>query len=138
MTYLLKFDGGATPNPGKAAGAAVLFFNNKKLHEKAFFIQHATNNEAEYSGLITGLELCSELDIKKVKIVGDSLLVINQLTSKWKCAKDSLIPYRDKCLKLLKNFDYKIEHVLREFNKEPDQLSDLCIQLEEDIDQFYV
>ena len=138
MTYLLKFDGGATPNPGKAAGSAVLFFNGKKSYEKAFFIKHATNNEAEYTGLITGLELCSELGIKKLKIVGDSLLVVNQITSKWKCTKDSLIPYRDECLKMLKNFDYKIEHVLREFNKEPDQLSDLCIQLEEDIDQFYV
>lgn len=138
MTYLLKFDGGATPNPGKAAGAAVLFLNDKKLHEKATFIQHATNNEAEYTGLIAGLELCSELDIKKIKIVGDSLLVVNQITRKWKCTKDNLSPLYNKCLKLLKHMDYKIEHVLREYNKEPDQLSDLCISLEEDIDQFYI
>jgi ribonuclease HI len=139
MSYLLQFDGGATPNPGKAAGAAVLLFNGDISHERAVFLNHATNNEAEYMGLIVGLEMCLELQIKNINVTGDSMLIINQMNGKWKCSKEHLRPYYDKCLKLLNKFQcVSIKHVLRAFNKNADALSDLCISLEEDIDQFYI
>uniref|UniRef100_A0A6C0HEQ5 RNase H type-1 domain-containing protein n=1 Tax=viral metagenome TaxID=1070528 RepID=A0A6C0HEQ5_9ZZZZ len=139
MSYLLQFDGGAVPNPGKAAGAAVLFFNGELIHERAKYLEHATNNEAEYTGLIVGLELCLELNIKNLKITGDSMLIINQMNGKWKCSKEHLRPYYDHCLKLLSQLNsVSVSHVLREFNKNADALSDRCISLQEDIDQFYL
>jgi ribonuclease HI len=139
MSYLLQFDGGAVPNPGKASGAAVLFYNGELIHERATFLSHATNNEAEYMGLINGLELCLELNVKTLKVTGDSMLIINQMNGKWKCSKEHLRPYYDKCLKLLSQFNsVSVSHVLRAFNKNADSLSDRCIILEEDIEQFYL
>lgn len=85
-----------------------------------------TNNIAEYSGLLNGL-----LEIQKnfiepisLKIQGDSLLVINQITNKWKIKNKKLLTLHLQIQELLKTFyKYDCSHVLREFNKIADKLS---------------
>ncbi|NDB86194.1 MAG: hypothetical protein EB127_26385, partial [Alphaproteobacteria bacterium] len=56
--YLLQFDGLAEPNPGISTGGAVVFspISRKVVFERGEFIDFATNNQAEYTGLVIGLQ----------------------------------------------------------------------------------
>ena len=138
-TYSFYFDGGSRPNPGKGAGACVLFKNSEIYHERATYLPSTTNNMAEYTGLLNGLELCLELGIKDITIKGDSLLIINQVNNVWKCTNGPLKEIYKKCMKCIKQFNtISISHVLRQYNKDADALSTLCIMSEESIDQFYL
>ena len=94
---------------------------------------------AEYTGLLNGLELCLELGIKDITIKGDSLLIINQVNNVWKCTNGPLKEIYKKCMSCIKQFNtISISHVLRQYNKDADALSTLCIMSEESIDQFYL
>ncbi|KAI0494874.1 hypothetical protein KFK09_025020 [Dendrobium nobile] len=60
-----------------------------------------TNNEAEYEALIVGLELAVQMSIVRVKIFGDSQLIINQVAGIFKVLKPELLPYHDRAMELL-------------------------------------
>jgi ribonuclease HI len=86
-----------------------------------------TNNEAKYEPLIAGLELSLELEIKVVRIFGDSQLIINQITDEYKVLKPELIQYHQKAMKLMKKISYvSIEKVTRAVNGEADALAKLA------------
>lgn len=63
-----------------------------------------TNNQAKYKALIQGLMILKNLEVKFLKILGDSQLVINQALGDYKCLSLTLIPYKDKVEQLLKTF----------------------------------
>jgi len=73
---ILYFDGGSRGNPGRAAGAAVIVLAEGNSLTTTRYMERATNNEAEYTGLIIGLEKAQELGLKSLEIRGDSQLVI--------------------------------------------------------------
>jgi len=76
----IYFDGGCyLSNPGAAAGAAVLIPPTGERIIASKFLESATNNVAEYTGLIAGLEKALELDFRQVHVFGDSQLVVNQV-----------------------------------------------------------
>jgi ribonuclease HI len=88
---LLQFDGLSYPNPGISTSGAVLFdHNNKVIFEVGEYIGFATNNQAEYNGLIIGLQRALELNIKNILIEGDSKLIIYQSAGKWKVNNEDL------------------------------------------------
>ncbi|XP_020675309.2 uncharacterized protein LOC110094419, partial [Dendrobium catenatum] len=60
-----------------------------------------TNNEDEYEALIVGLELDIQMSIVRVKIFGDSQLIINQVAGIFKVLKPELLPYHDRAMELL-------------------------------------
>ena len=71
--YELYFDGGTVPNPGVGGGGAVLYKDKIETHAISVFVgENETNNTCEYTGLIKGLELAIENNIKDLKIKGDS------------------------------------------------------------------
>lgn len=124
--YKLQFDGGAVPNPGRACGAFVLFSPESRVIMKgAMYLEKATNNQAEYTGLLYGLEKTSSMNIKNIAIEGDSMLVIKQAADEWKVRNTSLISYHTKIKELLKEFDtVYIKHISREMNSIADSLAD--------------
>ena len=80
-------DGGSRGNPGPAAYGTVVIevATQKVIIEKAGYLGVATNNWAEYNGLIAGLKLVAELDEKAVVEVRlDSKLVVEQMSGRWK------------------------------------------------------
>ena len=83
-----------------------------------------TNNEAEYEGLLHGLQACRELTAKEIKVFGDSKLVAKQIMKEWKISKPHIQRFVDQAYELLARFSsFTIEHVLREDNKEADRLA---------------
>ena len=83
--YLLKFDGCSKGNPGLAGAGAVIYHDNKEIWYDSFFVgEKFTNNHAEYAGLILGLQQAKDMEIKSLRIEGDSQLVINQMKGIYK------------------------------------------------------
>jgi ribonuclease HI len=129
IEYLLQFDGCSKGNPGKAGSGAVIYKNKTELWGKSLFVGNKnTNNEAEYTGLIIGLEEAIDMGIKNLCVEGDSLLVINQMTGKYKVKSENLILLYNKAKELEREFDVIIyNHIYRNLNKRADELSNLAL-----------
>jgi ribonuclease H / adenosylcobalamin/alpha-ribazole phosphatase len=85
--FIVEADGGSRSNPGEAAFGAVVFDGDTRevVAERGERIGIASNNVAEYSGLIAGLEAVRELDPEaQVEVRMDSKLVVEQMSGRWK------------------------------------------------------
>ena len=143
--YLLKFDGGANPNPGPTSGGAVIFEplneTNKrvKIIDIGLFLKTGTNNIGEYNGLKIGLEEAIRNNIKNLVIHGDSKLVVYQVNKKWKINNEYIKSIHDEIMTLLNRFDnIAIKHVYRENNIESDAICNEVLSLEHDIYRKYL
>ena len=127
--FKLMFDGGSRGNPGLSGAGAVLYHLDDEIWCDSFFVGvNATNNHAEYAGLIMGLQHAKDLNIKCLKVEGDSLLVINQMKGIYNCNSDNLIELFHKAKELETNFEkINYQHVDRKFNKRADQLSNIAV-----------
>jgi probable phosphoglycerate mutase len=87
----LSTDGGARGNPGPAAFAYVLETDDGTvLAAHGETIGVATNNVAEYSGLIAGLEKALELGLREVDVVSDSELMVKQMRGEYRVKNETL------------------------------------------------
>ncbi|MFM8869217.1 MAG: reverse transcriptase-like protein [Candidatus Nanopelagicus sp.] len=83
--FVITADGGSRGNPGPAAFGAVVYDNEKVVKEIGAAIGVASNNVAEYQGLIAGLKAANEIDPAATILVKmDSKLVIEQMSGRWK------------------------------------------------------
>lgn len=122
--YILMFDGGSRGNPGTAGAGFVIYKNDVELFAGCAPLGHATNNFAEYKGLELGLQYAIDNNIKTLAIKGDSKLVLNQVTNKWKVKALTLQEVCRNCKKLLHKLDkYTVEHVRRKYNKRADEMA---------------
>jgi ribonuclease H / adenosylcobalamin/alpha-ribazole phosphatase len=118
-------DGGARGNPGPACyGAVVTTPGGQVLAEVAEGIGWATNNVAEYRGVIAGLQRAAALGAHRVRVRADSLLVVNQQKGLWKVKNADLRPLSEETKRLARGFDRVVwEHVPRERNRRADALA---------------
>jgi len=124
QAYTAAFDGGATPNPGEMKiGGWIRDPEGNRIYAYTEEIGHGTNNEAEYSSLVKLMEEVKKRGIKKIHIHGDSALVVNQVTGKWKTKDPRMKVLRAKVCSTAEGIDYHLEHVLRKFNSEADALT---------------
>ena len=130
-------DGASSGNPGKSGIGVVINVasNNsqqpgkKKKYKISEYIGTATNNVAEYSALIKGLEKAKSLGLKKMKIYLDSELLVRQINGIYKVKNKNLMDLWIQANSILKAFDeYEIIHVRRELNKEADALATEAVQ----------
>jgi ribonuclease HI len=130
FNYRMNFDGCSKGNPGLAGAGAVLYYDDEEILCESLFVgEKTTNNHSEYSGLILGLQMAIELNIKNLLVQGDSLLVINQMTNTYKCYSPNLIDLYNKAKELEMKFDSILyQHVLRKFNKRADVLSNMGLE----------
>jgi ribonuclease HI len=122
-------DGGSRGNPGPAAGGAVLVAEDGTvLEEVAVFLGRATNNVAEWHGLLRGLEVALARGVRRLAIRLDSELVVRQLTGVYRVKHPDLIPLHAKARRLLVQFaEVHIGHVPRARNKLADAAVNRCL-----------
>lgn len=126
MRVVVEADGGARGNPGPAGWGALVrdAATGAVLAERAEAIGTATNNVAEYGGLIAGLEAAADLGAQQVEIRMDSKLVIEQMAGRWKIKHPGLRPLAARAAELVHRFDQVTwQWVPRERNRDADRLA---------------
>jgi ribonuclease HI len=117
-------DGGARGNPGPAAYGFVLESEDGTvLAAEGEAIGTATNNVAEYSGLIAGLQKAVELHVPEVEVVSDSELMVKQMRGEYRVKNEALRELYDEATALARrvgNVEYR--HVRRAHNELADKL----------------
>lgn len=121
---VLYSDGGSRGNPGRAACAAVLCDESgEEIISRTEMLGTATNNVAEYRGVILALELARELAVPEVLVRMDSELVAKQLKGAYKVKHPALKPLHEQAKMLLSAFTRsRIEHIPRGENARADEL----------------
>ncbi|MDQ3263273.1 MAG: ribonuclease HI family protein [Myxococcota bacterium] len=122
-------DGAARGNPGPSGAGAVLVAPNGQVVERlGKYLGVQTNNFAEYTALILGLQRAYELGVDEVEVFADSELIIRQLSGRYQVKSSSLRPLYEQALKLLNEFSrVKLVHVPREMNAAADEMSNKAI-----------
>ena len=124
MKGRLFTDGGARGNPGPAAYAYVLEDEDGEVvaaHGQAIGV--ATNNVAEYSALIAGLEKAVELGVDELDVISDSELMVKQMRGEYRVKNDALRELSLRAGRLGRELGaIRYTAVRREHNKLADQL----------------
>ena len=123
--YTLMFDGGSTGNPGPSGSGSVLYENDEEIWCDSHYIgDRETNNTAEYTGLIRGLEEIVDRGITRIVIKGDSQLIIKQMKGEYKVSSAHLQILHRTATNLANKIDsIEWKHIPREQNKRADALS---------------
>jgi len=125
VAFKIYTDGGARGNPGPA-GIGVVLQDPKGaiLEEVARGIGWATNNVAEYQGLIEGLRLARRHGVALLKVYMDSTLVVQQMRGLFKVKHPGLRPLHETAKGLIREFEsVAFQAVPREQNTEADRLT---------------
>lgn len=122
-------DGGSRGNPGKAACACVLFDNGDNLVTfDAKLLGEATNNEAEYHGILLGLKVTRKHNPKSLECYLDSELVVKQLNNEYKVKDSKMKDLKNLVDKEIKKFStVSFIHVKRSDNSHADKLLNLIL-----------
>lgn len=127
-------DGGSRGNPGQAACAFSVQFDNVELFYQSRFLGVMTNNEAEYWGLISSVEFVLDQSSRSTLPHNytwslDSKLVVEQTLGNWKVKEARLRPLVKKAQDLLSQLsgEFTLQHIPREKNARADQLVNECL-----------
>jgi ribonuclease HI len=124
VKLVVHVDGGARGNPGPAAAAAVLSTPDGDVVDEAHeYLGVATNNVAEYRGLLLGLQRARALGADEVEVVNDSELVAKQVNGLYKVKHPDMRPLHAESLAALQSFArWSIRSVPRAENAAADAL----------------
>jgi ribonuclease HI len=129
MEIIVQTDGGARGNPGPAGtGVVVKTVDGEVLHTAATFLGTKTNNEAEYTALLsslTWLKTHLPADTTQITYQLDSKLVIEQIQKHWKIKEPRLQEFATECWALLKQLNCPVtfQYIPRALNAVADQLA---------------
>ena len=126
LHVIVEADGGSRGNPGPAGYGAVVrdADSGQVLREAAAGIGVASNNVAEYRGLIAGLEAARDLGAADVDVRMDSLLVVNQMSGLWKIKHEAMKPLASQAAALVRDIgSVRFRHIPREQNGHADRLA---------------
>jgi ribonuclease HI len=118
MTIVAYFDGAATPNPGGMTVKFCVFDQHGNLLDKAVTpVGLGSNNLAEYLSLIALLNCLEKIGADEVTIRGDSRLIIEQVSGRWKVKEESFKPLCKKARGILEKYTgWKLQWCPREEN----------------------
>ncbi|WP_326811789.1 bifunctional RNase H/acid phosphatase [Streptomyces scopuliridis] len=124
--FIVEADGGSRGNPGPAGYGAVVLDGRtgEPLAEAAEYIGIATNNVAEYKGLIAGLNAAKALDpAAGIRVRMDSKLVVEQMSGRWKIKHPDMKPLAAEAARIFPAGQVTYEWIPRERNKHADRLA---------------
>lgn len=115
---IVNTDGGARGNPGPSAIGVVISTPDGTVVESfGRYIGETTNNQAEYQGVLAGVEAVAKYQPTTVKFVADSELVVKQLNGIYKLKNADLRPLFEQIKAVTAGKDVSFNHVRREFNQ---------------------
>jgi len=125
----IYIDGAARGNPGEAGiGINIKDAKGKPLRQLYKYIGQATNNIAEYTALIYGLQEALIMALTNVVVHSDSELLVKQLNGEYRVKNANLRPYFEQFLHLKRGFSsLDVKQISREQNKESDKLANQAI-----------
>ena len=119
-------DGGARGNPGPAGFGVHIELADGSVVELHGGLGIATNNVAEYNGLLAALRWAVDHGCRIVRIKADSELLVKQMRGEYKVKNPGLLPLVARARQLVQQLDrVTFEHVRREQNKDADRLSNV-------------
>jgi ribonuclease HI len=129
MKLITYSDGGSRGNPGPAAGGAVVKTADGELVESlSKFLGRATNNVAEYTGIIIALQAAKRLGATEVEMRMDSELAVKQLNGTYRVKNPDLAKLFLEVKNLMTGFKkVSVKHVRRELNTEADAAVNACL-----------
>lgn len=127
--HLLYCDGASRGNPGTASYGFALFDpTGRPIREVGRVIGLATNNDAEYAGLVAGLEAALEAGVEDLEVRLDSQLLVRQVLGQYRVKAANLKPLHEKAVGLLARFSgTRVVHVPREQNRRADWLANAAL-----------
>ena len=127
--FVANVDGASRGNPGPASYAVILRGpDGTTRFEGGKYIGQATNNVAEYYGLISALDYAAAQGIDRLLVRSDSELLVRQMQGRYKVKSPDLRPLHERARKLAHGFAYfAIEHVPREQNRRADELANVAL-----------
>lgn len=134
MDVIMEADGGSRGNPGPAGYGALLRdpATGEVLAERKAGLGTTTNNVAEYSGLIAGLEAAAEIGADSVAVRMDSKLVVEQMSGRWKIRNESLRGLADNAKRLVSGFSsVTFDWIPRAKNADADRLANEAMDAED-------
>lgn len=137
MKVVVEADGGSRGNPGPAGYGAVVWSADRSslLAEAKESIGVATNNVAEYRGLVAGLTEAARLGAAEVGVFMDSKLVVEQMAGRWKVKNPDLITLHRQARELASKFDHvRYTWIPREKNSHADRLANEAMDAAAGID----
>ncbi len=136
-TLIVRTDGAARGNPGPASLGVVAIDaaspearrpDAKPLAWISEYLGVRTNNVAEYTAVLRGLELAAELGAREVDLLLDSNLIVEQLHGRWRVKDAKLVPLAAEARTRLSRFErWSARHVPREQNRQADALCNEAI-----------
>lgn len=130
MKLIVYTDGGSRGNPGIAwCGVFIRSLDGSITERRYKYLGIATNNIAEYTGGLLGIQRAIELGATEIELRADSKLMIEQLSGNYKVKNAELKKIYLQIHELLSNWEWKIifTHVYREDNIEADRLSNVAM-----------
>ncbi|HEX7260139.1 MAG TPA: ribonuclease HI family protein [Candidatus Saccharimonadia bacterium] len=113
-TLVINTDGGSRGNPGPSAiGVVITTPDGQHLESFGKYLGEGTNNFAEYSGVIAGLEAAAKYQPKTIQFLLDSELVVKQLNGQYRVKHPDLQPLYHQVKALAEPYDVSFQHVLR-------------------------
>ena len=137
LRVTVYIDGGARGNPGPAGAGVVVLdrSDGMALYEGGLFLGRATNNVAEYKGLLAGLRAAASLGARDVDIVSDSQLLVRQMTGEYRVRNAGLRPLHRRAQELAQGFERcTFRHVRREDNTRADGLVNQAIDQKRNVE----
>jgi ribonuclease HI len=133
-TAVLYIDGAAKGNPGPAGCGVVILFGGVSIFSGGFFLGKATNNVAEYQGLLRGLDEAAKLKIGSLEIRSDSELLVRQMNGQYKIKAPNLKPLWKRAKDAAAGFQsVSFMHVPREENNAADGLANKAVKAGRDV-----
>ncbi len=127
--YLAHCDGGSRGNPGPSGyGAVIEDAQGRVVARLSDYLGQQTNNYAEYQGLLAVLGWALEHGIKRLRVVSDSELMVNQMKGRYKVASPVLRPLWEEAKRRTSRLvGFELRHTLRGGNREADKLANAAM-----------
>jgi ribonuclease HI len=132
---VIEADGGSRGNPGESGSGSVVIDpdTGEVLAEISLYGGIASNNVAEYKGMIAGVRRAIEIDPDAELLVRlDSKLVVEQMMGRWKIKHPAMAELAAEAREVLTGTPVRFEWIPREINTRADKLANLAMDLKRD------